>query len=528
MNFIHSIKFRFTLWYLVILSMLLVLLASGVYFTLSQVLHRNLDNSIRIRAEQLSKFRDIISIVAGGTFEEEIGEFISFYFYRNNQLTHISHKNYQIPIDQTLIDQAFSGKSTFSTIEDSQIGKLRIFAKHFTPENSNNRPENVSSPPDDRDRRPGKFNRPPDDQDRRPRRFSKPNNERDQKPGIFDRPPDGQRHKSERFSKPEIVDITKAVLIIARPTRDIETALERLLQILLMAIPLTLLFAGGGGVFLAKRAFMPVDQITETAREIEEKDLSRRINVKAKDELGRLASTLNLMIERLERAFNRQKQFTSDASHELRAPLAVIQAEATLALQKDRKADEYRKSMETISQETEHMAAVINQLLSLARADAGKEQIKLKTLNLTDFLQEICSDVEILCHEKGIELQLTVEDRMTISGDKKSLKRLLHNLLDNAIKYTPKDGSISIMVQSKGKMAVISIFDTGIGIPSNELSLIFERFYRVDKARSRSEKGSGLGLAICKHIVDIHGGAIEVDSQLNKGSTFHVRLPKLK
>ncbi len=473
MNFIHTIKFRFTLWYLAILSILLILLASGVYVTLSRVLHRNLDDSLRIRAEQLSKFRDIVSIVAGGTFEEETGELISFYFYSGGQLMHISHKGFRIPVSTELIDLALSGKGSFSKIETEQNGKLRIYAAPFTPDNPHIRPA----------------------------RFFKPENSR-------------QR-----------VEIRSAALIVARPTRDIEEALLQLLQILIIAVPLTIVFAGGGGVFLAKRAFKPVEQMANTAREIEESDLSRRIDVKTKDELGMLASTLNQMIERLERAFQRQKEFTSDASHELRAPLAVIKAEASLALEKDRDPQAYRKSLEAVSQEADNMSVVINQLLTLARADAEKERLEFIKLDMAEFLRDLCVDMEILCREKGLRLHLERFDKLLVRGNKRGLKNLIHNLLSNAIRYTPKGGAISVMLRKKGNMAVVSVTDTGIGIPSDDLPFIFERFYRVDKARSRDEGGSGLGLAICQHIADIHGGSIEVESQVKKGSTFQVKLP---
>ncbi|MBF0496798.1 MAG: HAMP domain-containing histidine kinase [Deltaproteobacteria bacterium] len=472
-NIINSIKFRFTLWYLLVLSILMIMLASGVYVTLSQVLHHNLDESLRRRAEQISNFRDVISIVASGTFEEEVEELISFYFYSEKNLRQISHKEIEIPVAQEIIDLAISGISSFSTIERSPGGKFRLYAVCYTPDNPFIRPD----------------------------RF----------------------RRSQDFQ--EKLEIRRAALIVARPVRDIEATLKGLLQILLIAIPLTLVCAGGGGVFLAGRAFKPVEQITDTAREIEEHDLSRRITVETKDELGRLADTLNQMIERLEKAFNRQKQFTSDASHELRAPLAIIQAESTLALQKVRTPEAYQRSLEIISQESDHMSGVINQLLTLARADAGKEQFTFETIHLQTFIRDMYADVEILCREKNLQLEASLPDPLTVKGDKKSLKRLIYNILSNAIRYTAPGGSILITLGREDATAVVSVSDTGIGIPSNELPFIFERFYRVDEARSRSEGGSGLGLAMCQYIVDMHGGLIEVESQTQKGSTFHIKLP---
>jgi signal transduction histidine kinase len=265
--------------------------------------------------------------------------------------------------------------------------------------------------------------------------------------------------------------------------------------------------------------------MTQQAQTIEETDLSQRIEVKAKDELGRLASTLNEMIDRLEKAFKRQQQFTSDASHELRAPLAVIEAESTLMLQKGRTNSEYRQSLVTISQEAHRISHIVDQLLTLARADAGKEKLSLKEVNLNELISELSSDIEILCREKGIEFQLSQVEDVVVNGDKAKLRQLFLNLLDNAIRYTLSSGSISVSVYREGQMAVVSISDTGIGISREDLPRIFDRFYRVDKVRSPTEGGSGLGLAIAKHIAEIHRGKIEVQSEFGRGSTFSVFLP---
>lgn len=491
MNYIHSIKFRFTLWYLVVLTILMVFLAGGVYYTLSQTLYRNFDQTLRSRAEHLSGFRDIISIVASGTFEEELGEVVSFYYYEKDQLqqtTQPPHKiNTDPPID--LIDKAFAGGSSFTTILTEKKTGLRIFITPFTPIS-----QHLRSNPD-------KQNEP-------------------------DFSPTQQTGNNRQIPAP--LEIDKAVLVIARPINDIETALNRLFQILCLAVPLTIVLAVGGGVFLARRVLRPVEKIAETAKKIEESDLSRRIDVKSKDELGSLAATLNQMIARLENAFIRQKEFTSDASHELRAPLAVIQAESTLALQKTREADEYRNSLEVITEESGHLAGTINQLLSLARADAGKEHHKFEEINLTDFVNDLCADVRVVCQSKDLTLQQDHFDKALVMGDSRSLRNLFHNILENAIRYTPEGGTITVTIRQQETNVMVSIKDTGIGISADEQSLIFERFYRVDKARSRSEGGSGLGLAICRHIVEIHGGSIIVESQPNKGSTFHAILPRLR
>jgi signal transduction histidine kinase len=266
------------------------------------------------------------------------------------------------------------------------------------------------------------------------------------------------------------------------------------MNILIIAGLATLALAGGGGFFLANRVLRPVEHIRETAEEIGESDLSRRIEAGNEDELGRLASTLNRMIERLEAAFNRQRQFTADASHELRTPLAIVQAESTLALRKKRTPEDYRRSLELISQEAGHMSAVVGKLLYLARIDAGKDQVNFERVNIKEFLTELSTDVEVLAREKGIEFKLAPLEDLSVEGDRVKLEQLFLNLLENAIRYTPGGGSISASIVREGKAAVVAIKDTGIGIPEEHLPHLFERFYRVDKARSRAEGGAGLGL----------------------------------
>jgi len=268
-----------------------------------------------------------------------------------------------------------------------------------------------------------------------------------------------------------------------------------------------------------------VQQITKTAQNIEGSDLSQRIDVKSDDELGRLASTLNEMIGRLEESFNRQRQFTADASHELRTPLAIMQAEATLALSKERTPDDYRKSLETISQESDYMSSVISKLLFLARSDAGKEQLNFEGVELTELITGLSANIEVLAQDKGIKFDVDAKEELTVNGDKVKLRQLFINILENAVRYTPADGHISVSLVKQELNAVVSISDTGIGIPPEHLPHIFERFYRVDKARARADGGVGLGLAIAKIIAESHKGTIGAESEVGKGTTFTISLP---
>jgi heavy metal sensor kinase len=315
------------------------------------------------------------------------------------------------------------------------------------------------------------------------------------------------------------------VVVVGQLTTEITDVLHTFMYIIIFAMIGVIVLAGLGGLFLADRVLRPVERITKTAQKIEGSDLSQRIDVKTDDELGRLAVTLNEMIGRLEESFSRQRQFTADASHELRTPLAIIQAEATLALSKERAPDDYRKALETISQESDYMSSVIGKLLFLARSDAGKEQLNFEDVDLKELIIGLAANIEALAQDKGIKFTVDTKDDVNVSGDKVKLRQLFTNILENAVRYTPADGKISISLLEKESNAVVSINDTGIGIPPEHLPHIFERFYRVDKARARADGGVGLGLAIAKIIVESHKGKIEVESEVGKGTTFIVSIP---
>lgn len=321
---------------------------------------------------------------------------------------------------------------------------------------------------------------------------------------------------------------TRIAIIVGRPTREIQDMLSIFRVVIIYSALAVVLLAGIGGMFLMNRTLKPVDHITDIAREIGEGDLSRRIDIQSEDEMGRLATTLNGMIARLEEAFQKQRQFAADASHELRTPLAIIQAESSLALDKKRTQAEYRRSLELVSQEVTYMSEIIGKLLLLARNDAGSEPSNFQEVNVRDLFTELSSDVEALAQEKGVVFNLGPMDNLTVKGDRFKLKQLFLNILDNAIRYTPSGGTVSSSLVRKNGSAIVSISDTGMGIPTEHLPFIFDRFYRVDKARSRADGGMGLGLAIAISIAKLHGGKIEVESQVGKGSTFHIILPLLE
>ena len=318
---------------------------------------------------------------------------------------------------------------------------------------------------------------------------------------------------------------TRVAIIVGRLPNDILDMLAIFRMVILNSSLLVVILAGVGGLFLADRTLKPVERIADIARGIGECDLSRRIDIQTDDELGRLASTLNGMIARLEEAFKKQRQFVADASHELRTPLAIIQAESSLALGKRRTQEELRKSLELVSQEVAYMSDIVGKLLLLARSDAGVEPVSFQDVNIRDILVELSQDVEALAQEKDLRFTLGSMDSLTIKGDRLKLRQLFLIILDNAIRYTPGGGSISGSLVRRNDSTVASIGDTGIGIPAEHLPFIFDRFYRVDKARSHAEGGMGLGLSIAMSIAKMHGGKIEVESQAGVGTTFRIVLP---
>lgn len=315
------------------------------------------------------------------------------------------------------------------------------------------------------------------------------------------------------------------IIVIGRPIAWIGEVMETFRDILGLSGLVVIVLAGIGGLLLANSALRPVDQMTRIAQDIEYSDLSRRINVYSGDELGRLATTLNRMFERLEGSFNRYRQFVADVSHELRTPLAVIQAETTLALNKKRTEAEYQESLELVAQESNYMSSAIDRILSLARSDAGKDSLNLDKVNLDEVLDEVSADVKLLASEKGLQFKLGPRKNLTLRADRLKLRQLFISILENAVHYTPSGGSVSLSAIEKNGMAVVAISDTGIGIPPEHLPHIFDRFYRVDQTQSRVDTGTGLGLAIAKSIAEAHGGRMEAESEVGKGTTFYVILP---
>jgi len=317
------------------------------------------------------------------------------------------------------------------------------------------------------------------------------------------------------------------VLQVGRSEEGVTTALHQLVMLMAIAIPTTLLLAVAVGLFLAARALDPIDHITRTAARLSADDLSRRLDLPATDdEVGRLAATFDGMLARLDRAFQRQRQFAADASHELRTPLALLISQADLALERPRTPAEYRRVLASMRDDARRMTQLLGDLLTLARADAGDDLLVREPLDVGEVARQAVATLAPLARERGVTLQLGVTESVVVAGDQTRLTQLLVNLIDNGLTYTPRDGTVSVQVRRSAGQAFIEVADTGVGIAPEHLPHLFERFYRVDKARSRSDGGAGLGLAISRWIAEAHGGTISVTSQIGHGTTFTVSLPE--
>ena len=313
----------------------------------------------------------------------------------------------------------------------------------------------------------------------------------------------------------------------AVPLDEFYSALHLFATLLLVSVPILLLSAAMGGYWMSRRALAPVDQITETARSISVQNLSSRLIVpQTRDELQRLSETLNSMLERLEGAFKKIIQFTADASHELRTPVAVMRTRTELSLRKPRSAEEYRAALAQVHSELEKTSELVEKLMLLARADYGVEALQLSTENLGEIVRDVCAQGKMLSEAKEISLREQIpEQPVWVNADAHALRRLFLILIDNAIKYTPVRGRVDVVVSQENGFAIGEVRDTGIGIAVEDLPNVFERFYRADKARSRESGGVGLGLSIGRWIAEAHAGTIEVQSSLGGGSIFKLRLP---
>jgi len=314
-------------------------------------------------------------------------------------------------------------------------------------------------------------------------------------------------------------------LVVALPLSKSQNFQRQILLNLSIVIPIMLLLSIIGGLFLAKRALAPISAITQTARHISVADLSQRLQLNLpNDELGRLAHTFNAMLDRLDRAFQREQQLTADVAHELRTPLALLKTQVSLARSRPRPVAVLLEMMTDMEGDVDRMTRLVEQILTLARVEQNALSAH-KPVALDEMVRDLMEQFYLFAEQQGItlKLELTTQADLSLQGDSEQLRQVFANLIENAIKYTKAGGTVTVSGKQSDHQLTISVRDSGVGIPAEHLPYLFDRFYRVDSARTLS--GFGLGLAIAQAIIQAHGGQIMVSSAVNLGTTFTVMLP---
>ncbi|MGA2271573.1 MAG: ATP-binding protein [Bryobacteraceae bacterium] len=335
--------------------------------------------------------------------------------------------------------------------------------------------------------------------------------------------PNGARAATHRLDT-----LGRSFLIFSiAPLDSIAADLGVVRRVIFFALPLVLGLAGIGGYLLSTRSLAPLRWMAEQAREITGSNLNTRLDIgNAAEELEVLTASFNELLGRLDQSFESMRRFVADASHELRTPIAVIRGEADVALSHDRGAAEYQESLAIVLDESRRLSRLVDDLLNLARADAGRLKLQVQEFYFNDLLAECCRSMQALASARGIALECRTTEDAPFRGDEELLRRLVINLLDNAIRYTPPGGQVSAALEADPARVRIRISDTGVGIPPEAAPHVFERFYRDDKARSRQDGGFGLGLSIVKWIAEAHNGAVELTRNPGPGTTFTVTLPR--
>ncbi|MGE0826124.1 MAG: sensor histidine kinase [Candidatus Binatia bacterium] len=328
------------------------------------------------------------------------------------------------------------------------------------------------------------------------------------------------------LSEPYMIDGVPAVIRVVRSEKRLHHELSELLLVLGLGFPVAVGIAGFGGYVLARRALVPVSRMADRARIITADRLGERLPVvNPDDELGSLATVFNNTFARLERSFEQLRRFTSDASHELRTPLTAIRSVGEVGLREHRDEAAYREIIGSMLEEADRLGRLVDSLLTLSRADAGQVKLTLESVDLAELARDVVNHLGVLAEEKRQPLSIEAAGSVPIIADRLVLRQAIVNLVDNAIKYSPEGGRVRVVAQDQPSSPILEVSDTGPGITTEHRERIFDRFYRVDKARSRELGGTGLGLAIARWAVEAHGGRIELESEEGKGSLFRIRLP---
>lgn len=466
-NLLRPIRVRLTLWYVLLLTIVLTLFSGVLYVALSIILYDNLDDILRSSAALLISALEVDAqghMIAGpGQLavwnDSQEGEHFWRVLGPSGQVVEQSSV-YEIgrpPLDPAIMEAALEGQEAVQTIRVEE-DPIRIYTAPV-------------------------------------------------------------------YQEGQVIGIVQLGISVD----DISETLTTFRWIMILTLPATLVIASLGGLFLASRTLHPVDQITRTAQSISAHDLGQRLNLDLPDdELGRLGRTFDDMIARLDGAFRRQRRFTADASHELRTPLTIIKGDLSLALSRPRETSYYHQVLAEIDEEVDHMSHLVERLLALARADAEGITLHRQTVDLGALLADLIEQIRPLAEAKGLELTTQIATNLTTNVDPDIVTQVVLNLLENAIKYT-SSGEVRLSAHrarpTNGEIQ-ITVADSGPGIPAEHLPHIFDRFYRVDRARSRQIGGAGLGLAIARELARAHGGDVTVHSTPGEGSTFTVHLPE--
>jgi heavy metal sensor kinase len=320
---------------------------------------------------------------------------------------------------------------------------------------------------------------------------------------------------------------THYTVVVARPLSEQADRLESAAHAVFFGIPVALLVAAAGGYLLARKSLAPVTVMSMKARQIGAETLDERIEIgNERDELGFLAVTLNGLLERLQGSFESQRRFMADASHELRTPIAIIQGEADVTLaRRDRSADDYRESIEVMQRAARKLTRIVQNLFLLARGDAGRYPISMSRFYIGEIVSDCVRGMRSVAQARGVTLSCSVPEDKVIVADEELIHRLVLNLVENAVKFTPDGGRVNVALEDDGSRYVIRVTDTGEGIAPSDRERIFERFYRGDRARPTNAGGAGLGLPIARWIAEVHGGELRLENSGSGGSEFVAVLP---
>lgn len=317
------------------------------------------------------------------------------------------------------------------------------------------------------------------------------------------------------------------VLRVTRSEERLREQLSEVLKVLVLGLPLVIALAGIGGYVLARRALSPIDHLAVEARRVTAERLHERVSVSNQhDEIGRLAAVINDTFARLESSFDKLRRFTADASHELRTPLAVIRGIGEAGLVETRTPAEYKEAIGSMLEEIDRLTTLVDTLLRLSHGDAGSVHVSREPLDLGQLVREVAGSLSVLAEERRQPISIQADGSVQVHADRLVLREAITNVLDNAIKYSPVGASIAVAIRAQGNAAAVEVADQGPGIAPELRDRIFDRFFRVDTARSRDAGGTGLGLAIAKWAVEINGGSIRVDAGATGGSVFRISLPR--